>query len=1341
MKNTIAPIQLHLHHQAWSLLFFLFPLSLSAQQSHPYFQGYTIEDGLGGEAINDILVDRFGYIWTAAFSGLHRYDGYEFVNYPADLLDTCALSHPIVHILLEDNNGDLWAGTSGGLNRLDRTTECFQRFFHDPKDSTSLPGNEVIDLVLDTDGRLVILTKSGMATYNSISHSFEQLPPATKAWNKLVSYQGKIWAGGLRGLSQPNQPNSIAIPFPEGKNIQVQAMLPFGDSLLLGTSAGIYYYAPGDTILRTAFPEEDGINQVSIMDIIPAEIHGVKGHWIATRGEGFGWVSIATNDQARYEAGKPKAFSLLDNHVRALAYDDHGSVWIGTYLGLNRLNLSKDQPSYYRSTYDDQDLGDQVLEVNATPDGRIFSYLRWRGLFSSNLLGLRQQPLKFPLNDFLFEKNLNHCYTDRQGTTWFLRGHDQIYQLNDDNPEPTPFPLDIDFTDIRITLIAQDITNDDVFWLATSKGLMRLNRSTRGTELWAPSKQASFLSGDVLSVVMPSIDGKIWLSAGNYYSDYLGYFDPRSKTFTFLPYEVGSTTKIAGGRVKQLAQSPNGKIWAATSQGLVEISPSTSDARLITQVKNVRVGGTESVLADNNGNVWFTGNDQISCYLPTEDRIQQITCPPIGQFANAVGTNLPDGRLLFGGQGGLVAIRPDKVLQQSQTFPRLVINAVLINGLPFQPTQPLAELSTLQLQPQQRALTLRFAGLYFDRNQHIKYAYRLNGSDWRDMGRVRSLSFADLSPGNHQLELRASDGQGKWSPVPHEVSITVAPFWYETAPTWIIVGCGTAVLLFLLIRLLIRRRLEREKLRQLQEVDAFKSRFLTNLTHEFRTPLTLILGPARRLREQARAKQDTTLEREARRIDRQGNRLLGLINQLLNLSKLEAGQLEIERTPVALSPFIKEQVESFRLEAKGRNIALTFEVFGADAGSRAALLRGAVELDKNKVHSIVTNLLANALKYTPAGGAVAVQLSGQANSWSLRVQDTGPGIPPEQRERIFARFARVPGETTTGTGIGLALARELASLLGGSLTLEDFPQPGAVFLLTLPAHHTTASLPSTPALPITNQQAQPKPAAENEKTALVLIVEDDPNVRDFLLESLATSFQVITAPDGQTGLELAFAQIPDLVVSDVMMPHLNGLQLCARLKNDHRTNHLPVLLLTAKTTKEHRLEGLDRGADAYLSKPFDEQELHLRLRNLLTLRDNTAARLREQLLATGSQAPPETQGGTPPEPAFLTDLRQLINARLDDPAFSVGDLEKGLGLSRSQLHRKLTATLGLSASKIINQLRLEAAADRLRQTDDPISSIAYDCGFRDVGYFGKRFRERYGESPSGYRRKRGGIAK
>ncbi|MEM6772477.1 MAG: two-component regulator propeller domain-containing protein, partial [Bacteroidota bacterium] len=412
------------------------------------------------------------------------------------------------------------------------------RFFHDPDHHNSLPGNQVIDLVLSPEGQVIVLTESGAALFNHTTQQFTRLPPASQEWNCLVVFQGELWAGGKMGITKALAPNYATVPYPDGREIQINAMLPFGDTLLLGTAAGVRYWQAGNTSLGFAFSPEDGINKVSIMDIVPANIHGVKGHWVASRGDGFGWISIGDDIQAIYEARKPKAYSLLDDHVRSLAYDDQGSLWIGTYIGLNRLNLGGNQPSYYRSTFN-EDLGDQVLELHATPDGRVLSYVRWRGLFLSSRIGMLEQKVDFPRNDFLRSKDLNFMFTDRQGVTWLLRGKDNPYQLLPDAKTPKQLTRPVDLTKYQIICMAQDIKEDDVYWLATDQGLVRFNQANGAIESWQPKAQFPQLKGDVITVVQPTAKGKIWLSAGNYYNDHLGYFDQATETFHFLPYAVG----------------------------------------------------------------------------------------------------------------------------------------------------------------------------------------------------------------------------------------------------------------------------------------------------------------------------------------------------------------------------------------------------------------------------------------------------------------------------------------------------------------------------------------------------------------------------------------------------------------------------------------------------------------------------------------------------------------------------------------------------------------------------------------------------------------------------------
>lgn len=955
---------------------------LSGQESKPYFQAYTTEDGLGGEAINDLLTDRFGYLWSAAYSGLHRFDGYDFVSYPADIAGSCALSHPIATSLLEDRAGNLWIGTRGGLNRLDRSTNCFQRYFFRPGQAGSLPDNDVVDLAQGAGTDIYVLSATSLSQLNSATGQITTVATPGLSPQAIFSIDETLIVAGKAGIRMLTPAPGITVPFANGETPNVTQLSAVADTLLIATDRGLFRWHPGRNTLQRALPAHHQYAQAPIQQLLLID----DELWIATRGEGLGRLNLTDKNFVRYLSAGTANGALLDNHTRALATDGSGNLWIGGYVGLNRLSLRKTAPKVY-----DQPGGTQqtlVLELGTDHAGGIYFYERWRGLFYSPSLGTAGKTLDFPVNDFLNDRDLNHIYTDRQGITWLLRGNEALYRFDANSARFLAPIRDPSFANHRLNGIAQDFNDETVYWLASSRGLGRLQLSDNTINWLFPPAETSPATGTVLSVVYAAEDGKIWFSYGNYYNDCLGYYDTTSGTFKLLEYLAGDPTRIAGGRVKQLAGHPDGSVWAATSQGLISVNKKDHSAKLITRAGDVPIGIPESVLADERGNIWYSAGDQIGRYTPEEGRLSKLTFPAIRQFSNAAAAKLPDGRLLFGGQGGIVSVRPELPLLKG-IYPSIVLNQLSINGNPTLVPDPSTE--SLSLNPGERSLRLEFSALYFDRPQHINYAYRLNGAAWQPLGTGRSLNFTDLRPGEYLLELRCSDGQANWNPLLRKFHIDVPFFWYETSiARWGFIVL-TILLLSYLARFLLHRKLERQAHAQLVELDAFKSRLFTDLTHEFRTPLTLILGPARRLRERASQQQDATLGREARRIDRQGRRLLQLINQLLDLRKLEAGQLKVEGRPIQLAVFFRSLTETFRPEAEARSLRLRFK----DQTDQSPGWPGTVVTDPAKQESILQNLLSNAIKFTPEGGEVAVRLSSGLQQWTLEVADTGKGIPAE----------------------------------------------------------------------------------------------------------------------------------------------------------------------------------------------------------------------------------------------------------------------------------------------------------------------------------------------------------
>ena len=479
------------------------------------------------------------------------------------------MSHPIATCLLEDRDGNLWVGTRGGLNRLNRTTNCFQRFFHQPDHPGSLPGNDVTDIAEGNDGEIYVATTAGLAIYDPQTDKFTPIAKAVEVQEILADERG-LFSIGPQGVQLPASLQDAVVPFPKMEHPDIHDLLITGDSLLIATNRGLYYWKAGIKELTSALPADHPMATASVQSLCLTNDH----LWLATRGTGLGVMDLKSGSFLQYQTEGGGVKGLLDNHLRALVTDGPNNLWIGGYTGLNRLDLSKSAPRLYN-----QQRGDggepHILELGSDHLGGVYFYERWQGLFRSNGPGATGQQLVFPANDFLIGKDLNHIHTDRAGITWFLRGNDRIYRYD---AKEGQFLKELSLptlADRRLNGIAQDVTDDNIYWLATSKGLGKLNLLQNELAWFSPGPKVGKINGEVLTVVLSADDGKVWLSCGDYYNDRLGYFDPATEQFTLLGYAAGDPENIAGGRVKQLAEHPDGSIWAVASRGLSGLTRTT----------------------------------------------------------------------------------------------------------------------------------------------------------------------------------------------------------------------------------------------------------------------------------------------------------------------------------------------------------------------------------------------------------------------------------------------------------------------------------------------------------------------------------------------------------------------------------------------------------------------------------------------------------------------------------------------------------------------------------------------------------------------------------------------
>ncbi|MEJ2596433.1 MAG: hybrid sensor histidine kinase/response regulator transcription factor, partial [bacterium] len=746
-----------------------------------------------------------------------------------------------------------------------------------------------------------------------------------------------------------------------------------------------------------------------------------------------------------------------------------------------------------------------------------------------------------------------------------------------------------------------------------------------------------------------------------------------------------------------------------------------------------------------------------------------------------------NGWLYFGGRNGFTYFHPDS-LKENKFIPPVYITSLTVAGEPKYFDKPLYELEDIELGYNENDFSFDFVALNYINPQKNQYAYMLEGydEDWIQSENRRTAFYTNLSPGKYTFRVKGSNNDGYWNEEGAHLALFIHPPFWKTWWAYLFYAMVFIIVVYMLRRnelrkINLRQELELEHINaeKMAELDKEKSKFFSNISHEFRTPLTLILGPLDRVIERLRKEENKT---DLSIVRRSALRLQTLVNQLLSLSKLESGKMKLRARQENIVRLTHLYLQSFHSMAEDREIKLAFE---SDAEEYM------VYVDTIKFEKVVNNLLSNALKYTDKGGEINVSVSGttppappsngsdsvkenssvfsppaaagetqrgqETGGIRITFSDTGTGIPEEDLPHVFDRFYQVDEKqmkTTLGTGIGLALTKELVELHQGTSSVQSETGKGTVFTVILPSgkDHLSADeivetgkhtpdtdddLLNDDYLFMNEVGAETKTKSDvpgDDALPLLLIVEDNEDMRSYIKSYLEGDYNIIEAEDGEEGAEKAVEHIPDLIVSDLMMPKMDGNQMTARLKTDERTSHIPVILLTAKASRESKLEGLETGADDFLTKPFDADELVARVNNLVHQRKHLREVFGRKLSFMSSPGPDELKdsGITSMDEQFLSKAYEVAEREMSDPEFGVSAFSRQMGLSRMQLHRKLTALTDQSASEFIKIIRLNKAAVLLKSKNATAAEIAYDVGFNTPAYFSTCFKEHFGISPSEY---------
>lgn len=1345
----------------------------------PRFETFSVADGLVSNEANVVLQDRQGFLWIGTFGGLSRFDGATFTSFLHDPADPSSLAQNKINSLHEDRAGFLWVGTNGGLDRFDPETETFTHFPHNSGDSTSLSHEVVRAVVEGAAGAIWVGTRGG---------GLNRLDPATRKVTRvrrtlrdsasveeevhalLANADGTLWVGGSDGLALYDPSADAFSPVRRERDAPTARLLPLVHTLYrdqhgaiwAGTRAeGLFRYDPatGDvTHYRNAPTTPGTLGDPWVLSIME-DASGTL--WVGTNGSGLYRYDPSSETFARFAYDPSNPESLRDNNVLSLFESRDGVLWAGTYAGLaRRYPLSRhvaresvrpDPERSLRSNAVTSFAEDSTGTLWVGTDG---SGLKRRDASATG--GFTRVPYDLDRPESRAATDVLSLALDDDGVLW-VGAIGALYWRAPTTGRFTQFMGGNADAGSKSTVIYDvEATRRGVLAGAGLDGVLVIESPEN-----RPVQSRIVESAEVVTTVLRTRAGEVW--AGTYNVGLWRMIEESSTSARLQPVPLA----LSSQQVNTLYEDRTGTLWIGTGDGLDRLVVDGADTTLshVRRADGLPDTVVRGIVEDRQGRLWVatsTGlswrDPQTGAFASYDERDGMVTGGPLYRSPRT-------GKIYVGGTFGYAVFAPEAMTVEPPP-PAPVLTQLRLTGDPVRigaegsPLQrAIARTEDLRLRYDDQVMTFAFASLDFRAPSKHRYAVRLDGfdDDWREVGTQRQATFTNLSPGRYTFRVRAAGRDGVWGRET-TLGVTVLPPWWQTwwaylGYTLLATGIIAAVYRDRKRRVQLRHRLEIEKIEaeKLRELDHARSRFFANVSHEFRTPLTLTIGPLNDIHAGLYGPIDAPMAQQVDLARRNAARVLTLINQILDVARLEAGRTVLRARPLDLGPFIEGVADPFQVLIERK--AMTFEVGLPDSPVE-------VYADPLQLEKVVANLLSNALKFTPEGGTVRVTVESEDGTARVAVRDSGPGIPAADLPHVFDRFYQV-GRTSQmqlGTGIGLALAKEIMDLHGGTLSVESEEGFGSTFVVRLPlgrSHLTPDQIDETPgpwtpaATLVVAESDDSVPATRSETVATdrttVLVVEDHAEVRAYVRRHLEhapegrPSYRVLEAADGEAGLALAKARVPDIVLSDVMMPKLGGLELCRALKSDPETDFIPVILLTAKAAPEDKLDGLGELADDYLTKPFDVAELRARIENLIAVRTRLRERFRLEgkTLASSGASPasvslPVPEAFTSADDAFLEQVRQTVEAHLGDDTFSVQQLADEVGVSRGHLHRQLKAFLGLTPTDLIRTIRLERATHLLTHQAGTVSEIAYAVGFKSVGHFSDSFMQAYECRPSTY---------
>lgn len=1312
-------------------------------------------EGLSSPKVGCILKDRKGYIWIGTDSGLNRYDGTGITLFIHNPENSKSLGNNEITELHEDWQGTLWIGTKNGLFTFNPVNQSFTRQVINPNEIEF-----ITSITSDKDRNLWIGTKFGLVKYNFDENKFLLMDFPGKeirnqknfAFKLLSDEQGVLWIGSWEhGIYRMN-PLTGAFQKFVAKGYEDAAPFVNGriTSLAEGPDGSIWLGSWGNGLIRL-FPDRQNIQYYQHQVNNSNSLNGSKVKSLEFDASGYLWIGLEESGMDRL-APETETFTHFFSEfqttdiyegksVYSILIDDQSLMWLGFRNdGVKVIPLSSPQ---FKLFHKPGNTFSKVFSICEMPEG-IYAGVKGAlekldvetGSFQSFPLPTGETPIslfklteqKILLGTYLgniFEFNtLNQRYTQ-------FGNQDLIKELNNQKIE------------------CFYLLSEDELLIGAQKGLYRINRENLSFRRIIDSWVHSFVASDSESLWVMS-----WKEIYKYYP------------------ETGKLNKIisdAQGDIKaQYFTSNNNMAYLGTDHGFYRKNLISGETHLYRKIFPFQNNQVNSMLADNQQNLWLASENSLIFYDTHLDRFktfQRTDGLPNIRFYDGVSCLLKNGSMAFGGEGGLIIFDPmnfsEKTNTSNLTFTKLSILNVEQQSIeadyPFK--GDISEISDIDLKFRQNIISFQFALLSYINPAKHRYQYLLEGfnDQWFDLGNQHTVTFTNLDPGDYTLKIKAANEENNWSPV-KELHIRVHPPIYQTWYAYIFyVLVLTTIYLFIrqfyknkekLKSRLKDEHLKFEKMRAKakheSEFSQMRLKFFTNISHEFRTPLTLILGPL----ENFTKHQKWPTEEHLKLMHKNAERLQRLITQILDFRSLEYKSLKLEPSWGDVTHFIKETAQLFTPLAQQKGLHYSIS---DHAGTLNAWF------DRDKVEKIIYNLLSNAFKHTQKG-QVSIEINRydrhslpyQSKRWNdheyedfieIMVVDSGNGIPEDKLKFIFDRFFHLQSDNQTtvqGTGIGLALTRELVNLHNGKIYVKSKLNEGSTFFVVLPLKTQNDSEIQGSGDLIDNDLIENIPLSvsktiglrtdnDSEKLPVVLVVEDNDDLRAYMRVEFSQKFEIIEAENGKAGLQIALDVMPDLIISDLIMPEMDGIELCKSIKNEERTSHIPIIILTAHGSHIDKVRGYEIGADDYVTKPFSSDLLILRIENLLKNRKDLQTKFSREVRLQPKDLPISSM-----DERFLTKAMEVVEENLNNSDFSADSFASEMCMSRVHLYRKLKALTDQSVSDFVKTARLKLAARLIGENKLTIKEAAYTVGFKDPKYFSKCFKQQFGVKPSEY---------